>query len=75
MSAPKLKFVNFYKLNFPLTYNPEIGTEALVSDYSHLTGFCMYVKYKILIANIIKVKFYLLNVGVCIKLHNSTYST
>ena len=47
MSAPKLKFVHFYKLNFPLTYNPEIGTEALVSDSnSHLTDFCMYVKYK-----------------------------
>ena len=37
-----LKFVNF-KLYFPLTYNPEIGTElsACESD-SHLTDFFIF---------------------------------
>ena len=44
----KLKFVNFLKLYdvqlyIPLTYHPEIGTEASVgkSD-SHLTAFIIY---------------------------------
>ena len=36
--ARKLKFVNFYNLYFPLTYNPEIDTEASVNEsHSHLT--------------------------------------
>ena len=36
----KIKFVNFYKLNFPLAYNPEIGKEGSVGEsHSHLSGF------------------------------------
>ena len=36
----KLKFVNFYKLDFPLTYHHKIGTETSVGEFdSHLTGF------------------------------------
>ena len=38
--ARKLKFVNFYKLDFPLTYNPEIVTEPSVCKFHlHLTFF------------------------------------
>ena len=36
--ARELKFLNFYKLYFPLTYNPEIGSKASVGEPdSHLT--------------------------------------
>ena len=35
----KLKFVNFHKLYFPLTYNPKIGTETQLEPRLHLNGF------------------------------------
>ena len=36
----QVKFVNFYKLYFPLTYKHEIGTGFSVNEFdSHLTGF------------------------------------
>ena len=38
--ARELKFVNFYKLYFLLTYNPEIGAQDAMVEYdSHLTAF------------------------------------
>ena len=38
--ARKIKFVNFYKLYFPLTYNPEIGTESSLGKPNlHLAHF------------------------------------
>ena len=47
MPTHKFKFVNFYKLYFPLTYNPEIGTKVSAGESeSHLTSFfnLMYTK-------------------------------
>ena len=36
----KFKFVNFYKLYFPLTYNTEIDTDTSADENdSHLAGF------------------------------------
>ena len=38
--ARKLKLVDFYKLYFPLTYNPEIVTKALMGESdSNFIGF------------------------------------
>ena len=41
--ARKLQFANFYKLYFPLTYNPEIGTEPSVGE-QNLTGFLFIIE-------------------------------
>ena len=44
----KLQFVNFYKLHFPLRYNPEIGMKLSECEYhSLLTDF--YVKNRRLV--------------------------
>ena len=41
----KLKFINSYKLYFPLAYNPEIDMEPSVCELdSHLTGFTNTLK-------------------------------
>ena len=42
-NADKLKYVNFYKLYLPLTYNHVIGTEAKAGESdSHYIGFFIY---------------------------------
>lgn len=44
-NARKLKFFNFYKLYFPLTFNPEIGTEASMGKTdSRLTAFFIFAQ-------------------------------
>ena len=44
--ARKLKFVNFYKLYLPLTYNPEIRMQASEGESdSHLTFFYLIKEY------------------------------
>ena len=43
----KFMFVNFYKLKFPLTYNPEIGRKVSVGEFdSYKTGFFTHCSNK-----------------------------